>query len=549
MRRSTEIQLGALTALAVLGTALGWRALWFLTDDAFIAFRYVSNAQLGHGFTWNPPPFLPVEGYTSFLWVGMLDLCWSIAGLEPPVAANLLALTASIATVLLTAWASRRLWQRSRPPLPATLGVGLVLALLVSNSTFLTWSSSGLETALFDLLLLAWLLGLWLLAAHPRLLPAVAAVAALLELCRPDGLLFAAATLLVPAALWLGERPRPRAPLRWLAGLLPLLAIPAHLLWRHGFYGAWLPNTYYAKVVEPWPAAGWRYLLSFVLEHALWLWALLLGAALLRRLWLPAPASTPRELARPWLLGLAGAALLAHTGYYVLIVGGDHFEYRVLAHWVPLLALGFGWALFQLRLRPAPALLLGALFLLGTNLLPWSLWWHSRPFTTRGETHMLVLPLAPRLPGPVASYARRWDGLQRWLIDRYVCVRRQEHAVFQQFQASYLPSRDDGALAFPGVRNPVITSPSVGVLGWVYPHAAIIDMLGLNDWVAARTPMNHDRGRVMAHDREVPAGYVTELMPVLYTREGKLHPRERERELTDERVREIERIWRAQVAE
>jgi arabinofuranosyltransferase len=41
---------------------LGWRMMWFLTDDAFIAFRYVSNRLLGHGYVWNPPPFRPVEG-------------------------------------------------------------------------------------------------------------------------------------------------------------------------------------------------------------------------------------------------------------------------------------------------------------------------------------------------------------------------------------------------------------------------------------------------------------------------------------------------------
>jgi arabinofuranosyltransferase len=66
--------LAALLLLAALGLYLGWRVFWFLTDDAYIAFRYISTSRLGYGYVWNPPPFKPVEGYTSFLWVFLLDL-------------------------------------------------------------------------------------------------------------------------------------------------------------------------------------------------------------------------------------------------------------------------------------------------------------------------------------------------------------------------------------------------------------------------------------------------------------------------------------------
>ena len=36
-------------ALVAIVTYVGWRQLWFLTDDAYIAFRYVSNAMAGRG--------------------------------------------------------------------------------------------------------------------------------------------------------------------------------------------------------------------------------------------------------------------------------------------------------------------------------------------------------------------------------------------------------------------------------------------------------------------------------------------------------------------
>lgn len=87
------------------GAALvfGWRVFWFLTDDAYIAFRYVSNAHLGYGYVWNAPPFLPVEGYTSFLWVLLLDIVWRILGVEPPASANWISLVFSCSTLVLAA--------------------------------------------------------------------------------------------------------------------------------------------------------------------------------------------------------------------------------------------------------------------------------------------------------------------------------------------------------------------------------------------------------------------------------------------------------------
>ena len=53
----------------------------------------------------------------------------------------------------------------------------------------------------------------------------------------------------------------------------------------------------------------------------------------------------------------------------------------------------------------------------------------------------------------------------------------------------------------------------VGYLGWVLPQVAIIDALGLNDYVIARNEATRaeqsDRPeRQMAHDREAPEGYV-----------------------------------------
>src|SRR3990172_4318438 len=90
-----------LAACAFIGLILGWREFWFLTDDAYIAFRYVSNSILGHGYVWNAEPFRPVEGYTSLLNVVILEAVWRVFGMEPPESANILSLFFSFGSLIL----------------------------------------------------------------------------------------------------------------------------------------------------------------------------------------------------------------------------------------------------------------------------------------------------------------------------------------------------------------------------------------------------------------------------------------------------------------
>src|SRR5438045_5361474 len=101
LTRKNKVALTIVALATLVAVYFGWRTFWFLTDDAFIAFRYVSNSRLGYGYVWNAPPFRPVEGYTSFLWVVLLDVVWRITGVEPPAAANNVALLFTYLTLLL----------------------------------------------------------------------------------------------------------------------------------------------------------------------------------------------------------------------------------------------------------------------------------------------------------------------------------------------------------------------------------------------------------------------------------------------------------------
>lgn len=524
-------------ALLTAGLLVGGHALFqFLCDDAYIAFRYVSNRQLGFGYTWNPPPFRPVEGYTSFLWVVLLDATWSLTGLDPTVTANPLSLGfAALATGLVGLWA----W---RLPLVGGLAgarVGVLAAVLlgtVTNRTWLTWSTSGLETALFNALLLGWVAAVALTGRTAGSFLGLFALAAALSLTRPDGLLFLAATG-AAFVLWLVGRGRAgQLGLADLVAASPGVAPVAHLVWRHATYGLWLPNTYYAKHVGAWPEMGLAYFLSYLLEFAAW-WPLALvivaAAPLLRD-------HRPRDLFALATWGLA-AAPVAHFAYYTLSVGGDHFEYRVYVHLVPLGFLGAAWALDRLTAAPrvAQAGLLAAVLL--SWPVPWGHWWLSSGLTTRAETRMMTVDLAAHAPLPLRGYAAAFDLLQLYLQSHHVSTRHQEHLVFARVQAEQYPTREAG-LTIPGEDLPVHEAFSVGVPAWALPRVAIVDKLGLNDAIIARNPVNVGRNRLMGHDRRPPAGYVACFEPNVTVHGGEATVRDRR--LTPAQVEACEaRFW------
>src|SRR5690606_38133881 len=60
---AARVALAALVALVAL-SGLIWPS--WLSDDAFISFRYAQNLVEGHGLVYNPGE--RVEGYTNFLW-------------------------------------------------------------------------------------------------------------------------------------------------------------------------------------------------------------------------------------------------------------------------------------------------------------------------------------------------------------------------------------------------------------------------------------------------------------------------------------------------
>ncbi|GAB4140392.1 MAG: hypothetical protein Fur0037_06910 [Planctomycetota bacterium] len=590
--------------LVVAVTVVGYLGFWFLCDDAFITFRYVANAHSGHGLVWNQAPFLPVEGYSCFLWALLLWASWEMTGLEPPVVATKLSLLCGLATLALLFDAARRVRAPSGRPLGLVAAAAVVLGCAL-NRTFLTFLSSGLETAQFNLVL-AWWVALLLRPAGQRSrrwLTWVSLAAALCALSRPDGLLPVAATVAMAGLRWRPDR-RGR---EWLQ-LLPVLLVVTHLLWRRWFYGAWLPNTYYAKVVHAWPESGLRYLFCYVIEHGTWVWALMLLPWLLRAL----PKLSPRVMLGANLPAvIATSTLLLHAAYYTMVIGGDHFEYRVYSQLVPWLSLSTAWLASRLWQRPrAPILAVSAMTLMGGFGF-----WHWQ--CTRHLGFYEFQPMAAKAPAMLRPLLTLHDRNQAWMQLRLVGVRSRQLDLFCRQQMALFPE----SMVLPADAGPlpIYRVNAAGVAGYRLRDIALIDALGLNDWVIARAPApeiapplspeqlagmhgdidrDHD-GRIdygelvavlrlltnpekasylatlllvlhardeksltreetaqlgeslfprhMAHERWPPPGYLEDFQPNVRIDRGRIEVTPRRTPLTPSRIAAIEREWRARV--
>jgi hypothetical protein len=495
MSRRLAIPLLAATLALLLAHALFYR---FLCDDAFISFRYASNLAHGHGLVFNPG-HERVEGYTNFLWVLVLAGLDAL-GLRPEHAAPALGL---LLTAALWAVTARVAWRI----LPAPYALLVLFALALTRSVAV-WSTSGLETRLFEVLVLAAVYRSWRELEAPGSTPWSALLFGLGALTRPDGLLIAMSAL-AAACGW--EALRRRISWRGVASRAALFGVPvgAHLLFRVAYYGAWLPNTYYAKIGgRSWWSMGGAYLASFAIEYALVLWVPLLVIGI-------------RALAREGrgALPLLAAAVVLPHALYVASIGGDHFEYRPLDLYFPfaLLLVGRGLASLALRTRSWVAAAYAAVLVIGLSALPLEA--HTQfPQTYRAGYPGRARARADRerFLDPALSPVYRWPllrgigRLHRRLLDTtteaLVGVRQEEHALFYdgvEAQGRALKDAVDRGLVPPDAHIGICAVGAIPYLSGL----RTLDRLGLTDAVVAhQPPAGH---RVMAHERYASYDYAT----------------------------------------
>lgn len=446
----------AIGALVAVVYALWVRAWWFLGDDAFIGFRYAKHLAEGFGPVWNPGE--RVEGYTSFLWVVLMAGVHAAGG-SPELVANVAGVACGAALLVLVArFAAQRAPAGFADPLVFTAP----LALAASRS-FTAWSTGGLETMAFALLVFATFVRLARERASPGLAPwGSGTLAGLAALTRPEGLLFAAVAGAFHGLDALAGRRRWRA---LFAFALPLVLLAGtHLVWRRAYYGFWLPNTFYAKVAGAWWEQGWRYLSLFAADYRI-LPFLPLGL-------LPLARRGDRAMAP---LAVAVGAFLA----YLLYVGGDRFEFRFLVFVLPL-----GFALIAEGLRDLARLEVGGPAARRVRDL----------LAVAGALGLVAASQDTTLHPPHERLRHGIASLS--LIDDYARQRTGEGRFLRDLvERGLLPG--DIVLAVGGA----------GALPY-YTGWPTVDRLGINDVYVAHLPLA--RRGIVGHEREAPYAYLRE---------------------------------------
>jgi hypothetical protein len=317
--------LGAITvlALALLGAQYARWMDGYVTDDAFISFRYAQNLADGLGPVWSPGVD-PVEGYTNFGWVLLMAAAIKL-GIDPLDASRALGVLATAGTLSLVPLLAAQIkdaWSWRWWAIVASTCIALGL-----NSGLSIWTFAGLETSAHGFLVLAALTThLWEERGERRPLWS-APLFLLAALMRPDAVIFwGLAALHKTMRLWEAEERRDRlGALAVWAGLF-LVPLGAYWVWRWSYYGYFFPNTYYVKTERSvdFFQRGWNYGADFVVIY--WGWIVLAGVASLwrERRQTFQPATFLFAVTIVWFL-------------YVVYSGGDWMPY--FRFFVPILPL------------------------------------------------------------------------------------------------------------------------------------------------------------------------------------------------------------------
>ncbi|MBQ7190117.1 MAG: hypothetical protein IJR99_11945 [Kiritimatiellae bacterium] len=345
------------------GVLLAWINR-FVQDDAYISFRYARNLADGFGLVWNIGE--RVEGYTNFLWtLLMVPAFW--LGCDVVVWCQVLSMLSYVATLLLV-WKLSGNGKTEQTPFRF-----LPLLLIATNFSITSYATGGLETQFVTMLavLAAYLSeksldGKW---RQPLLLSLVSAAAIL---TRMDSVLLIAPFWLY--ALWRllsGQRnsATPSCKRLIIGGLITSVLVGAWLAWRHAYYGFWLPNTFLIKG-ESNPLRGLCYLLLFFILYGWFVFPAISLWTYFQRKRDAVPSLREGGLVLP----LRCAVFLWFA--YVILVGGDFMEFRMVMPAVPFASLLILETVQAAERKIRAGLLKGILFLVVlVGLVGIPRWW------------------------------------------------------------------------------------------------------------------------------------------------------------------------------
>lgn len=229
-------------------------ALWII-DDAAISLAYGHNLLHGHGLVAQAGAE-PVEGFSNPLWTLITAPLTLGASQDPTAGLKTFSWLLTLGTFMVVGRLVRRVLGSG---LHARATTGLVLFALSLNTSFVIWTTAGLENPLYVLLVVLYCGALVDYAASqedgdsqsPPWIPGLWAGA--LALTRPDGVVFLVAFPAVAVLTVLRRSPTHLA--SWRSELRRLILFllgwlgpwGSYLIFRVAYFGDLYPNTYHAK--------------------------------------------------------------------------------------------------------------------------------------------------------------------------------------------------------------------------------------------------------------------------------------------------------------
>ena len=464
-------------AMALLPFAFLVHRFDFVCDDAFITFRYSRNLAEGLGLVYNPPQLeAPVEGYSEFLWAGLMAFGMKI-GVGPELLSRILSVLAGSLMVA----ALVRAITRRYPDAPATV---LASALLVGTAPPLAvWATGGMATMPTAALAVA-----LFLVAHGapaqswrRRALLLGLITAGLTLMRADAALLVALILSPPIITGLNRRDE----LQWRPALAAAgtgaLVFFGQMAWRGSVYGDWVPNT--ARVKLGFSGAAAERGLDYVVSA----WLSMPGLGLMT---LGAFAGAWCSRRRVGAAEASGVAVMVAGGTaYAISSGGDFMCFaRFLVPVLPFAVLGSAGALAWVERRsPSGAFLAGAATATLSVLAAFDV--HVVPEATRLRFHFRHNQTLMGVK-PSASEVEQW---------RNMSDRAGYWAEVGRALAQHAPPRSS------------LVYGAVGAIGF-HSNLFIHDRNGLvTREVAMRPP--HQELRSPGHDKAVPPEFFLRYSP------------------------------------
>lgn len=227
--------------------------LWpYTIDDSFIFYHYAQNLGSGKGLVWNAGESIPVEGYTSVLWVWVLSF-FSFLKVDLQLISKIIGV---ILLLLVTGYGSLQVYKNGK-----ILAAIAFPFFILCNPYLVLNVISGMDTALAIFLITLFMVVMYDLIVKPNRYKAIICgiLGLLVGLTRPEANLLVLVLFTFPFFLF------PWLRIFLLHGFIPYVVIGLiYFVWRTSYFGLLFPLPFYIKQVEFTALAGRGDVLGFI---------------------------------------------------------------------------------------------------------------------------------------------------------------------------------------------------------------------------------------------------------------------------------------------